>query len=85
MQGQLTIRLSGTLEQGLEALSTRFHQRKSEIVRNALERFIAEETIKDDPSPWQKIQHLAGAIETGVTDLGEAHEEHLRSRFKRNG
>jgi len=84
MQGQLTIRLSSTLEQGLEALSNRFHQKRSEIVRQALERFIAEETIPDDPSPWQKVQHLAGAVETGVNDLGEAHREHLRSRFKRN-
>ena len=84
MQGQLTIRLSSNLEQGLEALSNRFHQKRSEIVRHALERFIAEETITDAPSPWQKVQHLAGVIETGVNDLGEAHREHLRSRFKRN-
>jgi hypothetical protein len=84
MQGQLTIRLSSTLEQRLEALANRFHQKRSEIVRLALERFIAEETITDSPSPWQKIQHLAGAVETGVIDLGEAHREHLRSRFKRN-
>jgi hypothetical protein len=84
MQGQLTIRLSSTLEQGLEALSSRFHQKRSEIVRLALERFIAEETLSEVPSPWQKVQHLAGAVETGVNDLGEAHREHLRSRFKRN-
>lgn len=84
MQGQLTIRLSNSLEQGLVALSNRFHQKRSEIVRHALERFIAEEMITEDPSPWQKVQHLAGAIETGVNDLGEAHREHLRSRFKRN-
>lgn len=84
MQGQLTIRLSRTLKQGLEALSSRFHQKRSEIVRMALERFIAEETISEAPSPWQKVQHLAGAVETGVNDLGEAHREHLRSRFKRN-
>ena len=65
-------------------LANRFHLKRSEIVRPALERFIAEETIPDDPSPWQKVQHLAGAVETGVSDLGEAHREHLRSRFKRN-
>lgn len=84
MQGQLTIRIDSKLEQGLEALSQRFHQKRSEIVRHALERFIAEEVLPEEPSPWQKVQHLAGSVETGVTDLGEAHREHLRSRFKRN-
>ena len=84
MQGQLTIRLNSELKQGLESLSRRFHQKRSEIVRHALERFIAEETITEVPSPWQKVQHLAGTIETGINDLGEAHREHLRARFKRN-
>lgn len=84
MQGQLTIRLNRTLEQGLEELSIRFQQKKSEIVRHALERFITEEMTAEVPSPWHKIQHLAGAVETGVSDLGEAHREHLRARFKRN-
>lgn len=84
MQGQLTIRIDSKLEQGLEALSQRFHQKRSEIVRHALERFIAEEVLPEEPSPWQKVQHLAGSVETGVIDLGEAHREHLRSRFKRN-
>ena len=84
MQGQLTIRLNSELEQGLELLSRRFHQKRSEIVRHALERFITEETATEAPSPWQKTQHLAGSIETGVNDLGQAHREHLRTRFKRN-
>ncbi|MFZ4857364.1 MAG: hypothetical protein ACOYL3_13300 [Desulfuromonadaceae bacterium] len=66
------------------ALANRFHLKRSEIVRQELERFIAEETITDALSPWQKVQLLAGVIETGVNDLGEAHREHLSSRFKLN-
>ena len=85
MQGQLTIRLNNTLEQQLTALSLRFHKKRSEIVRQALERFIAEEDTTPEPSPWQKVHSLAGSVETGVSDLGEAHREHLRNRFKRNG
>lgn len=84
MQGQLTIRLNSTLEQGLEALSSRFHQKRSEIVRHALEQFITQEMNAEENSPWHKIQHLAGSVETGVSDLGEAHREHLRAKFKRN-
>jgi predicted transcriptional regulator len=84
MQGQLTIRLNSRLEQGLEALSHRFHQKRSEIVRLALERFITEEATVEEPSTWQKVQHLAGSVETGISDLGEAHQDHLRVRFKHN-
>jgi CII-binding regulator of phage lambda lysogenization HflD len=84
MHGQLTLRINSDLEQGLEALANHLHQKKSEIVRHALERFIAEESIKEVPSCWQKVQHLAGTVETGVSDLGENHREHLRSMFKRN-
>ena len=84
MQGQLTLRINSNLERGLEALSNRFHQKRSEIMRHALERFIAEESITEVPSCWQKVQHLAGTVETGVSDLGENHREHLRSMFKRN-
>lgn len=85
MHGQLTIRLDSTLEQQLTALSHRFHKKRSEIVRQALERFIAEEESVAEPSPWHHVQHLLGSVETGVSDLGEAHREHLRDRFKRNG
>ncbi|MEI6209884.1 MAG: hypothetical protein WCP20_24125 [Desulfuromonadales bacterium] len=84
MQGQLTIRLNSTLEQGLEVLSRRYHKKRSEIIRHALERFIAEEAITEDPTPWQKVQYLAGSVETGINDLGEAHREYLRTRFRRN-
>lgn len=84
MHGQLTIRLDSALEQQLTALAQRFHKKRSEIVRQALERFIAEEDAAE-PSPWQHVQHLLGSVETGISDLGEAHREHLRNRFKRNG
>ena len=55
MQGQLTIRLNSKLEQGLEALSHRFHQKRSEVVRHALERFIAEEVITEETVSPSKI------------------------------
>lgn len=84
MQGQLTIRLNNTLEQQLASLAHRFQKKRSEIVRQALERFIAEEENKSLPSAWQKVSDLAGSVESGVSDLGEEHQKYLRNRFKRN-
>ncbi len=83
MPGQLTVRLTSELEEGIEALSRRTHRRRSEIVRLALARFIREETGKGTPSPYDRVKHLMGVVESGVPDLGEAHQEHLRRRFRR--
>src|SRR4030067_2779730 len=51
MPGQLTVRLTSELEEGIEALSRRPRRRRSEIVRLALARFIREETGEGKPPP----------------------------------
>ena len=84
MQGQLTIRLTPDLEQGLENLSQRFHRKRSEVVRLALERLIENECVKEPPAPYERVRNLLGSVETGVTDLGENHREHLKTRFRRD-
>ncbi len=84
MQGQLTIRLTDELEQGLESIAHRLNRKRSDIVRLALQKFIGEAEDEAGLSPFDKIQHLAGSVETGVSDLGENHREHLKARFKRH-
>jgi metal-responsive CopG/Arc/MetJ family transcriptional regulator len=84
MQGQLTIRLNDELEQGLESIAHRLNRKRSDIVRLALQKFIGEAEAEAGLAPFDKIQHLAGSVETGVSDLGENHREHLKTRFKRH-
>jgi Arc/MetJ-type ribon-helix-helix transcriptional regulator len=83
MPGQLTVRLTSELEEGIEALSRRTRRRRSEIVRLALERYIREEAGEGTPSPYGRVKNLIGKVESGIPDLGEAHREHLHSRFRR--
>ena len=83
MPGQLTVRLTSELEEGIEALSRRSRRRRSEIVRLALERYIREEAEEGTPSPYGRVKNLIGKVESGIPDLGEAHREHLRRRFRR--
>ena len=83
MPGQLTVRLTSELEEGIEALSRRTRRRRSEIVRLALTRFIREEAGEGAPSPYNRVKNLIGKVESGIPDLGEAHREHLHSRFRR--
>ena len=83
MPGQLTVRLTSELEEGIEALSRRSRRRRSEIVRLALERYIREEAEEGTPSPYGRVKNLIGKVESGIPDLGEAHRKHLRRRFRR--
>jgi len=72
------------LNSGLESIAHRLNRKRSDIVRLALQKFIGEAEAEAGLSPFDKIQHLAGSAETGVTDLGENHREHLNTRFKRH-
>jgi metal-responsive CopG/Arc/MetJ family transcriptional regulator len=83
MPGQLTVRLTSELEEGIEALSRRTRRRRSEIVRLALARFIREEMGEGTPSPYNRVKNLIGKVESGIPDLGESHREHLHNRFRR--
>lgn len=83
MPGQLTVRLTSELEEGIETISRRTRRRRSEIVRLALERYIREEVQEGTPSPYGRVKNLIGKVESGIPDLGEAHREHLRRRFRR--
>jgi predicted DNA-binding protein len=85
MHGQLTIRLTPDLEEGVEVLSQRLKRKRSEIVRLALERFIREEGSIAEPAPYERVKNLIGAVESGISDLGEAHRDHLKTRFRRDG
>ena len=83
MPGQLTVRLTSELEEGIEALSRRTRRRRSEIVRLALERYIRKESGEETLSPYDRVKNLIGKVQSSIPDLGEAHREHLRRRFRR--
>jgi metal-responsive CopG/Arc/MetJ family transcriptional regulator len=85
MHGQLTIRLTPDLEESISSLAQRLQRKRSEIVRLALQRFILEECVAEEPAPYERVKNLIGVVETGCSDLGENHREHLKIRFRRDG
>ncbi len=84
MQSQLTVRLSDDLEKEISNLSKRFHLKRSDIVRMALEKFLDEFQVREESKPYEKVKNLIGTVSSGISDLGEAHREHLLKKFKRN-
>lgn len=83
MKRQLTVRLTNELEEQVEALARRLHRKRSDVVRLALERLLQEEAAQAD-RPYDRVKDLVGSVESGISDLGSSHREHLKSRFRRD-
>jgi hypothetical protein len=81
MSDQLTIRLPQDLSQALEAASVRLRRKRSDIVRLALYRFFGLGP-EDDGMPSARVQHLIGALETGVPDLAENYRSYVLESLK---
>lgn len=84
MRTQVTVRLGDEIAEGLAAAAKKLHVKRSDVVRLALERFIREEDADVEPRPFDRVKDLLGSVASGVPDLGEAHREHLRAKFRRD-
>ncbi|MEK6697491.1 MAG: ribbon-helix-helix protein, CopG family [Nitrospirota bacterium] len=85
MQSQLTVRLPEDLDREVSSAAKRLRLKRSDIVRLALEQFLHEPRAREEQSPYGKVKHLVGAVESGVSDLGSGHREHLVKRIRRHG
>jgi antitoxin component of RelBE/YafQ-DinJ toxin-antitoxin module len=85
MQAQITVRLSDEIAAELAAAAEKLHCRRSDVIRLALERFIREDGADVETRPYDRVRDLLGSVTSGVPDLGEAHQEHLGKKFRRDG
>lgn len=79
MPCQLTVRLPADLAERLDWAAQRLRRKRSEIVRLALEQFLAVEL---EERPIERVRDLLGQIESGVPDLGQRHREYLLRRLR---
>jgi metal-responsive CopG/Arc/MetJ family transcriptional regulator len=82
---QLTIRLPEDLSQALEAASVRLRRKRSDVVRLALYRFLELGPEDAGSTAAGRVQHLLGALETGVPDLAENHRAYILESLKHGG
>jgi predicted transcriptional regulator len=80
MESQLTLRLPAALAQKLERSARRLKRKRSDVVRQALEQFLE---AGPEVRPIDRVRDLLGSVETGVSDLGQRHREHLIRRLRR--
>ena len=79
MEQQLTLRLPADLAARLDQTAKRLQRKRSEVVRLALEQYLAVET---DGKPVERVRDLLGSVESGLPDLGQRHREYLLHRLR---
>lgn len=80
MPGQLTVRLPDHLEDALQGAAKRLNRKRSEIVRMALEQFLA---VGGVTHPAGRVSGLLGSLDSGVSDLAERHRDYVLERLER--
>ena len=80
MDSQLTVRLPGELADKLGRSAKRLRRKRSDVARLALEQFLDSEP---EIRPVERVRDLIGRVESGVSDLGQRHREHLIPRLRR--
>ena len=76
---QLIVHLPTDLARQLDLAAKRLRRSRSDLIREALNRFLAEQT---DTRPIERVRDLLGQIESGVPDLGQRHREYLLQRLQ---
>lgn len=81
MDVQLTLRLPPELAGKLECAARRLKRKRSEVVRLALGQFLEGNVMLD--RPVERVRELFGGVQSGISDPGSRHREHLIARLRR--
>jgi predicted DNA-binding protein len=85
MESQITIRLPGTLRRRLDRAAKSVGRRRSDLARLAVQRYLDDLESESAPRPYERVRDLLGSVDSGVTDLGSRHRDHLLAHFRRRG
>ena len=80
MESQLTLRLPAALAGKLEHTAKRLKRNRSDVVRLALDQFL--DAAPTAVRPVERVRDLLGSVESGVSDLGQRHREHMIARLR---
>jgi len=85
MESQITIRLPETLRRRLDRVAKSVGRRRSDLARLAVQRYLDELESESAPRPYERVRDLLGSVDSGVSDLGSRHRDHLLAYFRRRG
>ena len=83
MERQVTVRMSENLVEELDRRAAVDYRKRSDVIRLAVERFLAESDRPAGSRAIERVRDLLGSFESGISDLGQRHREHLLQRLRR--
>jgi metal-responsive CopG/Arc/MetJ family transcriptional regulator len=81
---QITVRIPDEYAKKLNKLSKETGTRRSDIIRLAMKQFLEGTRKTDRLTPYSRVSHLLGIIESDVNDLGQSHRKYLIQKVRRD-
>jgi predicted transcriptional regulator len=81
MDRQIAVRMPAQLAMRLDRVARRTGRTRSDVTREALERFLAGPDLTT--RPIDRVRDLIGAIESGLPDVGQRHRDYLLRQVRR--
>jgi predicted DNA-binding protein len=79
---QLTIRMPEEYFHKIELIAKSSGLTKSDITRMAIRKFFEEYSDYENTDLYSKAKRLVGVVESGISDLGQNHRDHLLKKIK---
>ena len=81
---QVTTRLPSELQQVIKREAVHLGLNCSDIVRIAIRQYFNSSKQELDDYPYSKVSNLVGITNSGISNLGEKHREHLLTRMRKD-
>jgi len=80
---QLTLRVPDEQMVRIDEIARKMGLKKSDVTRMAINKFVEDFGGEaSETKPYHRIKHLLGVVESGITDLGHRHREHLIRKIR---
>ena len=80
---QITVRMPTEYGNKLHKLSKQMGMRRSDIIRLAMKQFLEGTGDTGRQSPYARVHHLLGLVQSDVKDLGQSHRKYLIQKVRR--
>ena len=79
---QLTIRMPEEYFFKIEQIAKSSGLKKSDITRMAIRKFLEDYSSDEETDLYSKAKRLVGVVESGISNLGLNHRDHLVKKIK---
>ena len=80
---QITVRIPNDYGNRLDRVSKQMGVRRSDIIRLAMKQFLEGTGDTGRQSPYARVHHLLGLVQSEVKDLGQSHRKYLIQKVRR--